>query len=96
METSEIRDAMLKKQALYEQSVKMADKAAVEMMEQFAEIDDKDLAELHKNHGIDVRWVKTIDYIKLRNDTEYQKMIKEKQEKAIMQLHSMLEEALNV
>lgn len=95
MRTSDIRDAMLRQKTIHEQSLAAAEKAMQEMREKFAEINDDDVEMLASKYGIDLHWIKTIDYERLRNDEEYYSVITEKQELAITQLHKMLEEALD-
>lgn len=96
MTTSEIRDEMLKRKTLYEQSLITAEKSAKEIQERLALVEDETIHALMRRYGIDISWIRNIDYQRIKTDTTYRNQIAEKQEGAIQRLHNMLEEALDV
>ena len=96
MTTSEIRDEMLRQQTIYEQSLAASAKAIDRMRTQFSEISDEDIELLREKYGIDISWIRTIDFSRVQEDKEYRNIFASKQEDAITRLHVLLEEALNV
>lgn len=94
--TKELRDTLTEKRTLYRESLARAEFAAEHVQEVLAGIDMDYVDKLAQTRGIDLQVIKTIDTEKLKTDPEYLNSVQTKLNAGILQLHSFIEESLDV
>lgn len=95
METTKIRDTLLEKRALYQQSMQQAEQEAKKFSEIVNSISDEIQMELKSILGSNYVDLSSFDISRMQTDSEYFNSCKEKLNTMILELHKYLEAELN-
>lgn len=96
METREIRDKLLERRAMYQQSLKAAEEAKKSFMELIESITDEQIEIMKSVLGNDYFDLMSIDLNRIQTDTEYFDRCQERYSQMLVKLHDYLEGELNV
>ena len=94
MTTVEIRDALTKQQALYEQSLKESEEELNKIKNILAEMEGD--IEFLKKSGFDLEFLRNVDLERVQKDRTYAETLQGFVDEKIAELKKFLEESLNV